>query len=667
MDEIEDKLMLELLERAKERYREISGVADLVSRICSAHHVKINGIDATLEFCEQKGCFVVVVTNPDSVLKWRGHKINKARIEIFSDDGVVARGVGDLHLTTIGLPVKCEYMLARFIPEPNSTEKAPRTVRAIVGPSTRSILFHRGFSGAQCIGEDSELQTCYRECFNSGHLVTLEDGIAFAYEGEEVKVFNFGKQMVVEMTTSRELTWISDFVRKIIFIVGFATGRAPLSSIFVVSDDGDLHSVLFEGGYGAEFDTRFSVLSTSPYDYYPSAGPAIAKAGEVGVPCAEGLDGGNICRLLDLLYNDEMFSNVFFSYCEIIQNRLSLNHISMADVLSVIMEQCARRYERDSQPPVLLSGKTVEDALLEDLVGTFSEFKKCYPEEDKKKYAVIEDRLKRVVDHKEGNNALLRKAFSRVASQSPNMIREVLELRNKLLHSSYRIKGKFDPDDPSEYIVEAEKLVYDMNFVLAAYILLEIGYEGVVMDKSRLQQAFLFEKGDGPGPYYRIVAPVKKEIHGCSMTLNLKDDVTPTSANRIVDYWLEEVGAEATGASPLEFRLGIPQTKYTIELRTNDNGMVPHFHVFTVDKNFDTCVCLKRAAYFEHAHYKGNLNTKERKALQKLMLISVVEKDGKLRSNWRRMADEWSRNDARQPIEAAHPQPNYRVIEPYKC
>ena len=61
----------------------------------------------------------------------------------------------------------------------------------------------------------------------------------------------------------------------------------------------------------------------------------------------------------------------------------------------------------------------------------------------------------------------------------------------------------------------------------------------------------------------------------------------------------------------------------------SNEGPIPHFHIMTKDKSFETCVRLDSAKYFNHGHIKGKLNTKQIKALVSFLNKKSPKHNGK--------------------------------------
>lgn len=112
----------------------------------------------------------------------------------------------------------------------------------------------------------------------------------------------------------------------------------------------------------------------------------------------------------------------------------------------------------------------------------------------------------------------------------------------------------------------------------------------------------------------------------------------------------------------ISWKAEVPRAHYEIVVRTNDGGDIPHFHVVdanTGGKQFSACVQIERAEYFRHGIHKGTLNSSERKALD-AFLRKTPRNDR--RSNWRRVVDEWNRNNSKRKIDDSVVMPDFRQI-----
>ena len=69
-------------------------------------------------------------------------------------------------------------------------------------------------------------------------------------------------------------------------------------------------------------------------------------------------------------------------------------------------------------------------------------------------------------------------------------------------------------------------------------------------------------------------------------------------------------------------------------------GDVPHFHIFSTNKSFNTCVCIYSPNYFAHGDkYSGKFNSKQLKQLDE-WLNSPNSEEEKI-NNWKVIKDSW--------------------------
>lgn len=112
---------------------------------------------------------------------------------------------------------------------------------------------------------------------------------------------------------------------------------------------------------------------------------------------------------------------------------------------------------------------------------------------------------------------------------------------------------------------------------------------------------------------------------------------------------------------PLEFKLNTDRPTYIVELRSNDNGNIPHFHIFDADNKFKTCVRIDEAEYFHHGAYTGILNRKSRYALNKL-LQRQIDFNGETMTNWDRIVKAWNSNSDRLSTVTTVACPDYTQL-----
>lgn len=145
--------------------------------------------------------------------------------------------------------------------------------------------------------------------------------------------------------------------------------------------------------------------------------------------------------------------------------------------------------------------------------------------------------------------------------------------------------------------------------------------------------------------------------------MNLNDKKGFESINQVAEFdWNEDSYISPRGG--LGLVLAVYKTEYFVEIRTNDYGDNPHFHVYNKDESFLSCIRLDKADYFLHGPYKDKLNSKSRKLLDQLLNLKVKDEEtGVEVSNWKRLVDDWNRNENRHPVDAVVI-PNYRNLPP---
>lgn len=139
-----------------------------------------------------------------------------------------------------------------------------------------------------------------------------------------------------------------------------------------------------------------------------------------------------------------------------------------------------------------------------------------------------------------------------------------------------------------------------------------------------------------------------------------------TVSNGVFDDY-GEVGFDSdfnpTCAAP-ELKRTIGDPCYFVEVRSRDNGSIPHFHVYTKDRKVESCVCMNMANYFLHEKYHKPLDRSVINALN--VMLDKIEKNNGGKTNWELLSDEWNRNPERNKsvIRQTHPvyvanMPNY--------
>lgn len=99
-----------------------------------------------------------------------------------------------------------------------------------------------------------------------------------------------------------------------------------------------------------------------------------------------------------------------------------------------------------------------------------------------------------------------------------------------------------------------------------------------------------------------------------------------------------------------------------IYIRTDDAGMIPHFHICdtaTKGQYFHTCVKLNKPEYFHHTGKTDVLNTKQRKELVKFL----TTKTDRGLTNWEVILDLWNMNNSKVTVPYDLKMPNYADLK----
>lgn len=91
-------------------------------------------------------------------------------------------------------------------------------------------------------------------------------------------------------------------------------------------------------------------------------------------------------------------------------------------------------------------------------------------------------------------------------------------------------------------------------------------------------------------------------------------------------------------------------------------GTVPHFHIINNQTHEEGCIKIQSAEYFSHGSKSMELNSKEKKELQKFLetVSPYEEDDGK--TYYMLIWEEWNRNNRENRIPKPTSIPNYRDL-----
>lgn len=145
----------------------------------------------------------------------------------------------------------------------------------------------------------------------------------------------------------------------------------------------------------------------------------------------------------------------------------------------------------------------------------------------------------------------------------------------------------------------------------------------------------------------RIKAIIKEELH------SVLDDIR---------YRLDEMA-----------RVSKFSDNFDIVVLTDDHGYVPHVHIIdlpTRGREFDCCVQLGTNRYFQHGEHQDTMNTKMRKAFNKLM--REPHRNVHYRNVYEYAVNLWNDNNSNSYVQIEEDDegnvivPDYTNILPYK-
>ena len=108
-------------------------------------------------------------------------------------------------------------------------------------------------------------------------------------------------------------------------------------------------------------------------------------------------------------------------------------------------------------------------------------------------------------------------------------------------------------------------------------------------------------------------------------------------------------------------QVGTTIDSYNVYVYSIDNGVKPHFHYASKDKNFHTCIEIQEARYFLHGNKRDILNNKQLKNL-----IDFLEGPSKLKrydTNWELIKDLWNLGDRQQYVSDDQQMPDYENLK----
>lgn len=100
--------------------------------------------------------------------------------------------------------------------------------------------------------------------------------------------------------------------------------------------------------------------------------------------------------------------------------------------------------------------------------------------------------------------------------------------------------------------------------------------------------------------------------------------------------------------------------KFIVFIMTDDGGNIPHFHIWdysTRGDKFSTCICITEPKYFHHPGKMDILNSKQLKALVKLLKGPSINK--RYTSSWEYLVSMWNDNNSKIYVPEDIEMPDY--------
>lgn len=103
--------------------------------------------------------------------------------------------------------------------------------------------------------------------------------------------------------------------------------------------------------------------------------------------------------------------------------------------------------------------------------------------------------------------------------------------------------------------------------------------------------------------------------------------------------------------------------EFSVSVRTNDPGFIPHVHILSKNRETEICVKLESAEYFNHEDHMVEMNNKYAEAFYKFMLYSP---DKVFKNNYEYACYEWNRNNSQVQVEVKYDEDGSPIVPNYK-
>ena len=109
-------------------------------------------------------------------------------------------------------------------------------------------------------------------------------------------------------------------------------------------------------------------------------------------------------------------------------------------------------------------------------------------------------------------------------------------------------------------------------------------------------------------------------------------------------------------------RLGVSSLGVCKVFINDGEGPLAHFHIETLDKDFQACICIYTPNYFDHGRYRDTFNTAQRKDLNKWL---SEYNNGEKITWWEAIEMMWYIMNPDQNYAKTRPTPDKRIQPDY--
>ena len=386
----------------------------------------------------------------------------------------------------------------------NYDGEKPQKFRAIIlyNDKIQKIIFHYIF--AHFIADKSQ-----RMCIGivTDRSLLILNGVSFSYHNIRFLVYIYSREvnssssyLVVEALDPVKYDEYINASNKILCAIGFFSTIYPFGPymVFDVSSEQSVF-VAYKSCYDKPRTAKYTMLTLNPYAYYSDKDirDYVFKGvgnGEVNQEAILGVEKElrpverkHFEKLLGLL-DDKRFSDIFYNLQEISTTTLGGNFSSHSISLisyAVCLESVANWFHKSINIKKKAKNTLLSDDIRNTIKQEFLAVLDQYKDIEQEDMTKIRNKITSSLFCKP-NADNLSEPFEFFGVELREEDRELLNMRNKILHGEDVLESNLDLDNIVPYLLKAEQYCFGFHSLIWRLIMKAIGYDGVYRDEAKM-------------------------------------------------------------------------------------------------------------------------------------------------------------------------------------